>query len=369
MARLWKRFTIMNRNRRVASIREDGTCTIYLPRMLPYNIYLEKVENIKDIDTRLNNLENFYHWCSSRVLTLDRKYAKEIFNSLHQKQSITDRERANIAIAYHGVSFVDTYWIKGNRERVNFKDINLYTHSLSDSFVDVSLRGKQLTAQNTELINPLDVAGDLSTVGVAPKAWVCRDGIFYLLKGGSKDEVEAELLASKIANCFNVNHVNYEPDYYDGEKVSKCRIITSLKKSIIPIEYIQIYAQNRGFDYLEYVLEKDKYNYHMMNIIDYLVGNIDRHWGNWGFEINNDNNKPEKLYSLMDFNKSFNAYDNIEGSSCQTTKDNISQKEAAIIAVKEIGLNQISEINRCWFNNPNDWEMFNKRLNILKNIK
>ena len=107
----------------------------------------------------------------------------------------------------------------------------------------------------------------------------------------------------------------------------------------------------------------------MMNIIDYLVGNIDRHWGNWGFEINNDNNKPEKLYSLMDFNKSFNAYDNIEGSSCQTTKDNISQKEAAIIAVKEIGLNQISEINRCWFNNPNDWEMFNKRLNILKNIK
>ena len=84
-----------------------------------------------------------------------------------------------------------TYWIKGNRERVNFKDINLYTHSLSDSFVDVSLRGKQLTAQNTELINPLDVAGDLSTVGVAPKAWGCRDGIFDLLKSGWKDEVES----------------------------------------------------------------------------------------------------------------------------------------------------------------------------------
>ena len=57
------------------------------------------------------------------------------------------------------------------------------------------------------------------------------------------------------------------------------------------------------------------------------------------------------------------------GSWTGLTKDNISQKEAAIIAVKEIGLNQISEINRCWFNNPSDWEMFNKRLNILKNIK
>ena len=43
MAKNWKRFTIMNKNRRVASVREDGTCTIYLPGMLPYNICLENI--------------------------------------------------------------------------------------------------------------------------------------------------------------------------------------------------------------------------------------------------------------------------------------------------------------------------------------
>lgn len=367
MAKPWKRFTIMNKNRRVASIREDGTCTIYLPGMLPYNIYLEKVESL-DIDTRINNLENFYHWCSSRVLTLDRKYAKEILNSLGQTQSVTDRERANIAISYHGVSFMDTYWIKGNREKVRFNDINLFTHSLSNAFVDVSLRGKQLTAQNAELIDPSDAAGDVSTVGVAPKAWV-RDGLdFYLLKDGSTHEVESELLASKIADCFKVNHVDYQPDYYCGEKVSKSHIITSIDTSIVAVEYIQIYAQNKGFDWLEFVINKDKYNYYMMNIIDYLVGNTDRHWGNWGFELDNSNNKPIKLYDLMDFNKSFNSYDNIDGSYCQTTKTKLSQKEAAIIAVKEIGLNQIAEVKKEWFSNSNDWEMFNARLNILKNV-
>ena len=36
---------------------------------MPYNLYLEPAgEN--DLDTRLNNRENFYYWCASRVLTL-----------------------------------------------------------------------------------------------------------------------------------------------------------------------------------------------------------------------------------------------------------------------------------------------------------
>lgn len=368
MAKTWKRFTIMNKNRRVASIREDGTCTIYLKKLLPYNIYLERVKS-DDLDIRLNNLENFYHWCSSRVLSLDRKYAKEILNSLGHKQSITDRDRANIAISYHGVSFTDTYWIKGNKEKIIFSDINLFNHSLSNAFVDVSLKGKQLTAQKAELVKPLDAAGDVSTIGVAPKAWIRNNGEFYLLKDGSIDEVESELLSSKIIDCFNVKHVNYQEDYYCGEKVSKSHIITSLQKSIVAIEHIQIFAQNNGFDWLEYVLEKDKYNYYMMNIIDYLVGNIDRHWENWGFLIDNDNNVPLRLYDLMDFNKSFKSYDSIEGANCQTTKTRMSQKEAAIIAVKEIGLNQISDVDKNWFKNANDWEMFNKRLNLLKSIK
>ena len=34
----------------------------------------------------------------------------------------------------------------------------------------------------------------------------------------------------------------------------------------------------------------------MMNLIDYLVGNTDRHWGNWGFMVKNDTNRLEKLY-------------------------------------------------------------------------
>lgn len=199
LAKGWERFTIMHKDRKVAAIREDGTCTIYAPSFMPYNLYLETAN---DLDTRLNNLNNFYYWCSSRVLTLDRRFAKEILNSIGAKQATTDRDRAAIAISYHGLSLTDVYWIKFNRENVSFADLSLFRHSLSGAFADVSLNGRSLTVQNAELLKPNDAAGDIGTQGVAPKAWIREDGTFWLLKNGDERDVKAELLASKIARCF-----------------------------------------------------------------------------------------------------------------------------------------------------------------------
>ena len=90
----------MHKNKVVASVREDGTATIYSHKFMPYNLWLETE---KDIDSRVNNLNNFYYWCASRVLTLDRKYAKEILNAIGAKQAMTDRDRAMIAISYHAL--------------------------------------------------------------------------------------------------------------------------------------------------------------------------------------------------------------------------------------------------------------------------
>ena len=75
MAKGWGFFDVMHKDRRVARIYESGKCRIYFPSFMPYNLYLEEGE---DTDTCVNNLSNFYYWCASRVLTLDRKYAKEI---------------------------------------------------------------------------------------------------------------------------------------------------------------------------------------------------------------------------------------------------------------------------------------------------
>jgi hypothetical protein len=362
----WKRYTLMHKDRKVASIREDGTCTIYSCRFMPYNIWLDDAD--RELDTRLNNRENFYHWCASRVLTLDRRYAKEILASIGARQAVTDRDRAMIAISYHALSLTDVYWVKQDREPVSFSDLSLYRHSLSGAFADVSLSGKQLTVQNAELIDPADAAGDVGTQGVAPKAWIREGDAFWLLKNGDERDVRAELLASKIARCFQVDSVAYEPDTFEGKAVSKSQIISSEEQSLVPMEAVDVYCANRGLDRDAFVLKKDAYAYHMMNLIDYLVGNTDRHWGNWGFYADNRTNELTKLYPLMDFNKAFLAYDTLDGARCQTNAKKQTQREAAIEAVRAVGLNQVREVEREWFDGTDWGEMFMRRLETVRSV-
>lgn len=356
----WQEYEIMNGSQKAAEICKNGMCRIYQEKMLPYNLYLEEVSE-DDIDGRVQNLENFYHWCSSRILTLDREYAKEILNSIGASQATTDRERARIALSYHCLSLMDIFWTKEKAEEQNFSEINLFENHLDCAFVDVSLRGRQMTIQNRYMI-----ADDLGTKGCYPKAWIRDENGFKLLKDGGREPVENELLASRIARCFRVNQVEYEEAFYDGQKVTASRIITSLSQSIVPMEYFEIYAANHETGTMDYVLRLDGYGYYMMNIIDYLVGNTDRHWGNWGILVDNRTNQPVRLYDLMDFNKAFQAYDSLEGANCLTTSARMTQKEAAEAAVREIGLNQMGEVKPEWFVEKAVGEMFFKRLEVLK---
>lgn len=72
----------------------------------------------------------------------------------------------------------------------------------------------------------------------------------------------------------------------------------------------------------------------------------------------------------MDFNQAFHAYDSLEGANCQTVfRKKMTQKEAAIQAVKNIGLNQIKEVRQELFVNlPQYYDMFIMRLKLLRSI-
>ena len=353
-------YEIMHGETRTARIDTGGHCQIYDCHLMPFSLWLDDTE--EDIDTLVNNITNFYFWCATRILTLDRQYAKEILNSIGASQAVTDRERARIALSYRCVSLTDLYWVREEGETVTFHDINLYENHLNNAFIDVSLRGKQMTVQNQSL------AHDLSTNGCFPKAWLRTENGFRLLKDGGSQAVDNEILASKVCQCFSCRQVIYLEDWYDGEKVSSSGIITSIDYSIASREAYEIYAVNHEIDPLDYILNLDSYSYYMMNILDYLIGNTDRHWGNWGFLIQNSSNTPVSLHPLMDFNQSFHSYDTEEGANCQTVFPHImTQKEAAIEAVKQVGLNQTNEIQKDWFDGRRqDYLMLMHRLEILK---
>ncbi len=356
-----KTYEIMHSEKLVATINTSGKAVVYNEEFFPYDLYLEEGQ---DIDVRIGNLDNFYHWCAARVLSLDRVYAKEILNSIGMAQAVTDRDRAAIALSYHCVSLTDIYWVKSQGEAVSYRESNLYDNSLSNAFVAIPLRGKQMSATNREL------ARDLSTNGCFPKAWVRDGGGFFLLKDGGREAVKRELFASRICRCFDFPQVLYEADRFDGEPVSKSRIVTSKERSLVSKMAFDIYAANHGLDTLEECLRIDKKTYCGMNIIDYLVGNTDRHPENWGFLVDNRTNAYLSLYPLMDFNQSFYSYDSMEGANCQTVYPRkMTQREAAVEAVRQIGLNQIQEVEPIIFEDEDEWRnMFYKRLDVLRQI-
>lgn len=354
-------YEIMHREKAAARISSTGQAEICDEIFMPYDLYLEESEEY-DLDTRINNLNNFYHWCASRVLSLDRKYAKELLNSIGVSQAVTDRDRAEISLSYHCVSLTDVYWVRKQGEQVSFEELNLYDHSLNESVVELSLKGRQMTVTNQEL------APDLSTKGCFPKAWIRKENGFRLLKDGGEDNVRRELLASEICQCFAVPQVKYRKYSYQGQDVTESEIVSSKKYSMVSKMAFDIYACNHGLDTLDVCRKLDPVTYYGMNILDYLTGNTDRHPENWGFLIDNDTNRYISLYPLMDFNQCFLSYDTLEGANCQTVLPRrMTQREAALEAVQHIGLRQIHEMDMEKFGDmEKEADMFLRRLKELK---
>lgn len=235
-------------------------------------------------------------------------------------------------------------------------------HSLSNALVDIALRGHQMAVTNAHLL-----ANDLSTGGCYPKAWVRKDDGFYLYKDGGQDAVEREVLASKICRCFDCHQVLYEQGMFENEPVSISKIMTSQRYSLVTYAAYDVYCTNHDWNTLDKILELDAHGYYMMNILDYLVGNTDRHWENWGLLVDNETNQPIRLHGLMDFNRSFQQYDTLDGANCLTVgKRHLSQREAAMEAVDKIGRNQLCDIDKELFLEYRErLKIFGKRKNVL----
>ena len=254
-------YHVMHMEKCVAQVSTVGECKIHLEDLMPCDLVLEESD---DFDDRINNVTNFYYWCASRMLTLDRTYAKEILNSIGASQSVTDRERAQIALSYHCLSLLDVFWVKEENETVRFEDI--------------ALRGHQMAVTNAHLL-----ANDLSTGGCYPKAWVRKDDGFYLYKDGGQDAVEREVLASKICRCFDCHQVLYEQGMFENEPVSISKIMTSQRYSLVTYAAYDVYCTNHDWNTLDKILELDAHGYYMMNILDYPGGQHRPPLGKLGF--------------------------------------------------------------------------------------
>lgn len=367
-----KNCILMYGERQVATIRADGSCFVHLPRFMPFNLRLKETDD--DENAQTENLNRFYYWCATRPLTLKRASARDFLFSHGLLQASTDAERAEITLACHGMCLMDVFWLRKPEDTESFDRINLFDQPLSGEYTDVVLRDRGMIEKNTGLVLCADSEGVPTAWSDTPNVWIRQDGDIWLLKAGLPAEVEAELVASRIVRCFDVEQVLYEPAERQGRQVSRCRLITTKERGIISAGDALEYLARTGTSMGELLGGSNEYGYHMMNIIDYLIGNTDRNLRNWGFWVDHDEHVPGRLYPLMDFNRSFRSYESLEGDMCFTMKGR-TQKDAAIRGVQAVGLNQIRKLPEdlpALFSKLNELSgmrfdiMFRKRLDVLR---
>lgn len=267
--------------------RGNGIAKIHQEQLMPFDLYLESGILA---DTQ-NNLIVFNWWCAHRVLNLDREHAKAILNACGLKQATTDKDKADIALEYMCLSLKDFYWVKKHDNQETWAEINLFEQSLSNAVVSIALAGQNLSVTNKHLIT-----SDLTTDGLFPKAWYRKDHTFYLYKGEKNDSVNKEVRASQILQQLGFHVLNYEKTVYDNSEVSVSKCFTSND-----IGYVTAGDLIQNYD-----IDTNCYEYDIMNLCDYLVGNSDRHQDNWGY-LFNPNREIIGFAPIFDFNHAFEA--------------------------------------------------------------
>ena len=283
--------------------------------------------------------DDIYHgWCETRALNISKTNAKSILAGYNLSQN----NKYLIARKFHFATLTDCFWIKEADECINWNDVSFFKNPYDTEVTDTALTGKQhLFSQ--KLLSP-----EISTLGVAAKSWVWEGQDLYLFKVGVR-----EVAASLILDALGVEHVHYEfvsanelarvvkdqdrlqKILQNNERIVKCKCLTSELYSICTWEDFRVYQAYHDIDEFE-ALKPYITSVYKMNIADFILGNSDRHEGNWGFFVDNESGEIVGLHPLMDHDHAFSLDPTL---LCQPFDSEITLHDAAIEAIKKVSLN------------------------------
>jgi transcriptional regulator with XRE-family HTH domain len=219
-------------------------------------------------------------WLKRRVIPKNRTFVDEILKTLNLSLANTK----GIIDVCKGLSLNDSYWIVPQGFDGSYDQYNLYENRFSEilSLVAYTGLGRSHGAFST--------SPELTTNGMLPKAWRLLEGDgIYLYKGGSSgaantgNEPYSEYYASQIAQAMGLNAVTYDLENWKGILASKCKLFTNIDTAFVPAGRIVRsgglracldYYAGLGRDFVE--------NMRSMLVLDAVIYNGDRHFGNFG---------------------------------------------------------------------------------------
>lgn len=264
-------------------------------------IWVDEDKTLLPLDLELTD-NGVYKWLKHRSIPSNRAYVRNFLS----KCGLNLNRPLNIIKVSKGLSLNDCYWIVEEGFDGTFDKYNLYENHLSRVLANIAFTGYGSSIRSSLASSP-----EFTTNGMLPKCWRRINGKIYLFKGGTFGasntgmEPYSEFYASQVAKALGINAIPYNLSKWKGELCSVCELFTSKDYSFVPVgrivktggkSAVKAFYENLGEEYVNALND--------MFVFDALICNTDRHYGNFGFLVNNKTNKIESPAPLFDHGNS-----------------------------------------------------------------
>ena len=282
-----KRYTLMNKTTPLCDFEITGEGDLELCKITRQ--YKELPFWCSDVDS----------WISNRSAAKHRKHINKILEMCGGKT------KSGFISLTHCLSITDTLWVKSSQEDVTWEELNLYNNNFDEVISRLSFDGNGLFGMQMSTASP-----ELTTDGAYDKCWLNeKDGI-HLIKTGSDGarnaglEPYGEVLASQVFEKICAS-VKYTLRKFSGRVVSDCKLFTNEECGYKPISIF--FKERLTLPRLIEIYDKLDCgdDFRRMIVADCITLNCDRHFGNFGFLVDNETFEQKCLNPCFDFNMAF----------------------------------------------------------------
>ena len=272
----------------------------------------EAKKDLFPLDLELTS-EGLAKWLKHRTIPKNRAY---VHNFLSKCGLNINRPMSIIKVS-KGLSLNDCYWVVEEGFEGTYDKYNLYDNRFSQVLALIAFTG-----YGSSIRTSLASCPEFTTNGMLPKCWRRKDGKIMLYKGGTSgasntgNEPYSEYYAAQVAKALGVNAIEYGLSQWKGELCSTCELFTSKEYSFLPVGRV---VTSGGMKAVREYYEKLGQNFvdalNDMLVLDAVIMNTDRHFGNFGFIVDNNTNKivaPTPLFDHGNALLNFAGRDDLE---------------------------------------------------------
>lgn len=240
-------------------------------------------------------------WLHRRTIPRNRAYV----NAFLAKCGLSINRQMDIISICKGLSLNDSYWVVEDSFSGNFADYNLYDNKFSRILGLIAFTGYGSSTRTSLASCP-----EFTTNGMLPKCWRRDHGKIKLYKGGTTgasntgNEPYSEFYASQIAKALGIDAIEYNICDWQKTLCSTCEIFTDKSTSFMPVGRL---IREADFEKVaEFYQQKPAFRkaFGDMLLLDAIIMNTDRHFGNFGFLVNNKPNAIKTTAPLFDHGNS-----------------------------------------------------------------